>query len=146
MRLTTHTDYAIRVLIFVAVHESQRGTIRDIAQAYGISRNHLMKVVHELQQKGYLTTIRGKGGGVVLAARPKEINLGAVVRDMEPDLGLAECFRPHNQCVITPDCHLKHLLNEALQAFLGTLDRYSLEDITRNEAQALRHSLGLINL
>ncbi len=144
MRLTAHTDYAIRVLIFVAIRERGHGTIRDIAEAYGISRNHLMKVVHELQQHGYLKTIRGKGGGVVLARAPEQINLGQVVRDMEPDLALVECFRADNQCVITPDCQLKTMLNDALQAFLATMDHYTLKDMTANDAPALRRHLRLI--
>jgi Rrf2 family protein len=94
MRLTLYTDYAVRMLMFVALRDGQRGTIREIAAAYGISRNHLMKVAHNLQREGYLTTTRGKGGGLQLALPPDQIRLGTLVRTMEPDLILAECFGP----------------------------------------------------
>ena len=143
MRLTLYTDYAVRMLMFVALREGQRGTIREIASAYGISRNHLMKVAHNLQREGYLTTTRGKGGGLQLALPPEQIRLGTLVRTMEPDLILAECFGPCNQCVITPSCQLKFVLDDALQAFLGTLDEYTLEDVTSPRAQRLRQHLGL---
>ena len=143
MRLTRHTDYAVRMLMFLALRDGQLGTIREIASAYSISRNHLMKVAHELQRNGYLETIRGKGGGLRLALSPERIMLGDLVRTMEPDLKMAECFGCDNQCVITPSCQLKFVLDEALGAFLGVLDSYSLEDVTSPRAQKLRQHLAL---
>ncbi|TDT44239.1 BadM/Rrf2 family transcriptional regulator [Halospina denitrificans] len=143
MRLTLYTDYAVRMLMFVALRDGQRGTIREIAAAYGISRNHLMKVAHNLQREGYLTTTRGKGGGLQLALPSDEIHLGTLVRTMEPDLILAECFGPCNQCVITPSCQLKFILDDALKAFLAKLDEYTLDDVTSPRAQKLRQHLGL---
>ena len=143
MRLTRHTDYAVRMLMFLALRNGQLGIIREIADAYDISRNHLMKVAHELQRNGYLETLRGKGGGLRLAAPPEQIMLGDLIRTMEPDLKMAECFGCDNQCVITPNCQLKFVLDEALGAFLQTLDAYSLDDVISPRAQKLRQNLGL---
>ena len=143
MRLTQYTDYGLRMLVYLALLDGQRGTIREISEDYGISRNHLMKVAHHLQQLGYVRGIRGKGGGLCLALAPEEIPLGQLVRDMEPDLVMAECFGPENRCVITPHCNLRRYLGEALQAFLDTLDQYTLDDITRPQARALRRDLGI---
>ena len=143
MRLTRHTDYAVRLLMFLALRDGQLGTIREVANAYGISHNHLVKVAHELQRNGYLHTVRGKGGGLRLALPPGRIMLGDLVRIMEPDLKMAECFGEDNQCVITPSCQLRFVLNDALQSFLAVLDRYSLEDVTSPRAQKLRQHLAL---
>ncbi|XOZ32394.1 Rrf2 family transcriptional regulator [Halomonadaceae bacterium KBTZ08] len=143
MRLTSHTDYAVRMLIFLALREGQLGTIREVASAYAISRNHLMKVAHELQGHGYLRTLRGKGGGLRLALPPEQIRLGDLVRTMEPDLKMAECFGCDNQCVITPSCQLKFVLDEALGNFLKVLDGYSLADVTSPRAHKLREHLAL---
>lgn len=143
MRLTRHTDYAVRMLMFLALRDRGMGTIREIANAYGISRNHLMKVAHELQRNGYLATTRGKGGGLRLALPPDRIILGELVRIMEPDLKMAECFGCDNQCVITPSCHLKSVLDEALQSFLAVLDGYTLAAVTSPRAQKLRQHLAL---
>jgi len=144
MRLTIHTDYAFRMLTYVALKEGERSTIREIAEAYGISRNHLMKVAHELQRHGYLNTSRGKGGGLTLARAPAQIGLGDVVRHMEPDLFMAECFGKDNQCVITPHCGLKNILNESLHAFLSHLDGYSLADVTGSRTEELVRDLKLV--
>lgn len=129
MQLTQFTDYSIRVLLFLAVKGEARATISEIANTYGISRNHLMKVVQELSQKRYVTAIRGKNGGLLLARAPNTIVLGQLVREMEHDLGLVECFQRSNGCVITPACQLKPVLGEALAAFLAVLDRYTLADV-----------------
>jgi Rrf2 family transcriptional regulator, nitric oxide-sensitive transcriptional repressor len=129
MRLTTYTDYAMRVLIFVAAKGEGKATIQEIAHSYGISKNHLMKVVQELHQKGYLRATRGKYGGLSLGRRPEEINLGHLVREVEKDFTIAECFAADNGCVITPACCLQALLARALAAFLAVLDDYTLADI-----------------
>ena len=146
MRLTLHTDYALRLLIYVAVNEGQRSTIREVAEAYDISRNHLMKVAHELQQKGYLRTIRGKGGGLVLGMAAEQLSVGTLVRDLEPDMNLAECFCDGSLCVITPDCRLKGLLHRALDAFLDTLDGYTLADVLEGRNDALRRDLNIVDI
>lgn len=137
MRLTHFTDYSLRVLIYLAVKDDEptpeppeaRATIAEIAERFAISRNHLMKVVQELNRLGYLSATRGKHGGLRLNRAPGEISLGGLVRDTEPDLGLVECFRDDNACTITPACRLQPILGEALAAFLSVLDRYTLADL-----------------
>lgn len=129
MRLTRHADYGLRVLMFLAVTPDRFGTVKQISEAYGISRNHLMKVVQALGQSGYIETTRGKGGGLKLNALPDQISIGRVVRDMEADLELVECFGSTNQCVITPACRLRRLLVDALDAFLEVLDQRTLADL-----------------
>lgn len=133
MRLTVYTDYSLRVLMYVALHPEQRPTIAGIAASYGISKNHLMKVVYELGVAGYISTLRGKNGGLVLARNPQNIVLGEVVRRTEPDMALVPCFDPVNApCVISPACKLKHALHEARAAFLRVLDDYTLADLVEN--------------
>ncbi len=132
MRLTHFTDYSLRVLIYVAVkgdEREERATIAEIAERFAISRNHLMKVVQELNRLGYLSATRGKHGGLRLNRAPADVSLGGLVRDTEPDLGLVECFRDGDACAITPACRLKPILGEALAAFLAVLDRYTLADL-----------------
>ncbi|TAN16610.1 MAG: Rrf2 family transcriptional regulator [Rhizobiaceae bacterium] len=130
MRLTTLSDYALRVLMYAAIAADDRLiTIEETATAYNISRAHLMKVVNILTRAGYLRAVRGRSGGFTLATRPEEINLGAVVRATEPDFALVECFATGNQCLITPCCRLPNVLNEALNAFVATFDKYTLADL-----------------
>lgn len=129
MRLTHHADLSLRVLMHLALTGDRRVTIQEISTAFDISRNHLMKVVHKLAGLGYVESTRGSGGGIRLAREPADINVGAVVANMEPDFGLVECFRPGNRCVITPACHLPAMLDEALQAFHAVLKRYTLADL-----------------
>jgi len=129
VRLTQHSDFSIRVLIYLGVHADRRCTIQEIAQAYGISRNHLMKVVQKLAATGFVHSVRGSGGGLTLPRPPREINLGDVVREMEPDFGMVECMRDGNQCVITPVCRLPPILAEATRAWLGVISRYTLADL-----------------
>jgi Rrf2 family nitric oxide-sensitive transcriptional repressor len=136
MRLTTYTDYSLRVLIYLAVSTDEHATIREIAQRYGISRSHLMKVVQELSQRGYVTALRGKNGGLQLNKAPSDIRLGTLVKEMENDLALAECLGENNQCILTPACGLKHVLAESLQAFFTTLDSYTLEDVIPGQQRA----------
>jgi Rrf2 family nitric oxide-sensitive transcriptional repressor len=136
MRLTTFTDYSLRVLIYLAVRNGEHATIREIAETYGISKNHLMKVVQELSQKGYVTALRGKNGGLQLNRLPADIKIGELVREMENDLALAECLGENNQCILTPACGLKLVLSDALQSFFTTLDAYTLEDILPQQQRA----------
>jgi Rrf2 family nitric oxide-sensitive transcriptional repressor len=131
MRLTTHTDYALRVLIRLALQPQELVTIAEIARFYRISENHLMKVVHQLGIAGYVETVRGHGGGLRLAQSPATIVVGDVVRRTEPDLRLVECFRVPGSCVIEPACALSGLLGAALDAFLAVLDRHTLADLVR---------------
>lgn len=135
MRLTVYTDYALRVLMYLAVHPEPKPTIGEIASSYAISRNHLMKVVYELGQAGYIETARGKGGGLRLARTPGGIGLGEVVRRTEPDFALVPCFDPERAaCAITPACRLRGALHQAQAAFLQVLDGYTLADLVENRA------------
>jgi Rrf2 family nitric oxide-sensitive transcriptional repressor len=141
MHLTTHTDYSLRVLMRLALTPQQLTTIAEIAEVYGISEHHLMKVVHQLGLAGFIDTVRGRGGGIRLAKKPADITVGEVVRRTEPDFGLVECFRPNGRCTITRACVLPAILSEALDSFLSVLDRYTLEDLVtrpRQLAQLLR--------
>lgn len=140
MHITRYTDYSLRVLIYLAVHDEGLATIQEIADSYEISKNHLMKVVHQLNLKGYIESVRGKNGGLRLHRRPEDINIGVLIRETEPDLALVECFSSHNRCKITPVCDLKNILSEALQAFMDTLDKYTLADMLadRHKPQLLR--------
>ena len=130
MRLTTFTDYSLRVLLYVAAAPEGRATIAEIAHAYGISENHLVKVVHFLGKEGLLVNTRGRGGGLRLARAADSINVGAVVRLAEGDDRPAECFdRETNTCVLAGGCALQRALRRALGSFYATLDGYSLADL-----------------
>ncbi len=129
MRLTNFTDYSLRVLLYAASQGDRRITIEETAGVYGISRAHLMKVVNQLTSSGFLTSVRGRSGGVILAMPPEKIRLGDVVRATEPDFALVECFGAENHCTITPRCKLRGVLNEARTGFLAALDRYTLADV-----------------
>ena len=129
MRLTAFTDYTIRTLTYLALRPDRLVTINDISEAYGISNNHLMKVVHQLAVSGDVATVRGQRGGLRLGRPAEEINLGAVVRRVEPDLRIAPCFGDVERCAIQAHCVLEKALHEALSAFLAVLDRYTLADL-----------------
>ena len=129
MQLTRYSDYALRVLIYLALEPQRLATIEEIAGSYGISRAHLMKVVHQLGLRGYVETVRGRGGGLRLARRPEDIRVGEVVRATEGKMALVECFEPSSRCAIEPACALRSALHEALRAFLAVLDRYTLADL-----------------
>ena len=130
MRLTVYTDYALRVLMYLAVKEDGLATIDEIAKSYSISRNHLMKVVHQLGVAGYIETVRGRGGGLRLAKPIAAIGLGEVVRYTEPDMAIVSCFEPLGApCAIRPACVLKRALTKARDAFLDVLDGYTLGDL-----------------
>lgn len=129
MRLTNFSDYALRVLMYAAAQSDRLITIEETALVYGISRAHLMKVANQLTRAGFLKAVRGRSGGLALAKRPNKIRLGDVLRATEPDFALVECFTADNQCLITPRCKLRGALKEALAAFTGTLDKYTLADL-----------------
>lgn len=133
MRFTRHTDYALRVLMYLGLKPPEAvSTIKEIAGCYGISENHLMKVVHRLGQHGLVETIRGRNGGMRLALAPADINVGTVVRRCEDDMRVVECFDPEtNTCPIAGVCALPAILDEALAAFLSVLEKYSLADLLR---------------
>ena len=129
MRLTTMSDYAMRLLMYVAQHPERLCTISEVAQAYEISEAHLMKITHQLALAGWLETVRGKGGGMRLAAAPSEIKLGAVVCSIEPDFALVECLASDTACLLSGTCQLTGIINGALQSFMHYLDRYTLADL-----------------
>lgn len=139
MRMTAFTDYGLRVLIYLAVHEGERVTVAMIRDAFDVSESHLVKVVHFLGKAGYVTTVRGRGGGLRLALPPQRINLGAVVRATEPDPMPAECFDPSTSaCRIVPVCRLRAVLGEAVDGFHAVLDRHTLADLVANRPALVR--------
>jgi Rrf2 family nitric oxide-sensitive transcriptional repressor len=125
MKLTRYTDYALRVLLYLAARPDKICSISEISRAYGISQNHLMKVVHDLGKAGYVASSRGRFGGIRLAHAPAEIGIGAVIRHTEDGFDLVDC----GTCIIAPACGLTGALNEAVRAFLAVLDRYTLDDL-----------------
>ena len=135
MRFTTFTDYSLRVLIHVATAPEGRTTIAEIARAFDISEHHLVKVVHLLGREGFLVNTRGRGGGLRLARAPRAINVGQVVRATEGDAMPAECFGEEGgHCAIARVCRLAGVLAQAVDAFYGVLDRYTLADLVANRA------------
>ena len=142
VRLTRYSDYSLRVLMYLAVEPERLATIEEISLAYGISKAHLMKVVHELGRAGMVETIRGRGGGLKLAREPDAISVGDVVRHAEENMDLVECFdRDTNQCRIEPICALRGVLEEALESFLATLDDYTLADLVFRRRRSLSNLL-----
>lgn len=129
MRLTTMTDYAMRLLMYVAQQQDRLCTIAEIAKVYDISEAHLMKVTHQLGLNGWLETVRGKGGGMRLAADPADINLGAVVRSIEPDFYLVDCLTRDTTCSLTGRCKLTGIMSGAVQSLMQYLDGYTLADL-----------------
>ncbi len=152
MRLTQWTDYTLRVLMYCAASQdrAQPVTITEIAQAHGISRSHLTKIVQQLAASGLLDTMRGRGGGMRLMRPAAEINIGAVVRSTETDFDMVECFdAASNTCRMSEHCHMKGLLTRATQAYLAVLDAVTLADLvpprgeTAQAVRALRFMPGL---
>jgi Rrf2 family nitric oxide-sensitive transcriptional repressor len=139
MRLRTFTDYCLRVLIYVALDPARRATIGEIAAAFDVSENHLMKVVRFLARNRLLTSVRGRGGGLTLARPAVSISIAEVVRAAECGSAPAECFeRSTNCCVITPACRLRHVLDEAMEAFYAVLARYTLADLVARPRELAR--------
>jgi len=146
MRLTVYTDYSLRLLIYAALKPDGLVNISEVADAYGISRNHLTKVVHQLGIAGFLETVRGKGGGLRLSRPSVEIRVGDVVRCTEPDMALTPCLQPiEGSCPIIPSCRLRAALQEARDAFLRVLDSYTLADLAAAAPQ-LRSLLGMVQI
>lgn len=139
MKLTAFTDYSLRVLIYLAAEPGRRVTIAEIVTAFTINESHLTKVVHHLGKRGWISTARGKGGGLVLAREPRHICVGEVVRDTEGQALPAECFEPGGgNCPIAGCCRLRGLLGEAVEAFYAVLDRCTLADLVRNPESIIR--------
>ena len=166
MRLTNYSDYALRSLMYLAIKREPKtlANISDIAESYHISKSHLTKIIHQLGQLGYIESVRGKNGGIRLARAPQDINLGVLIKQIEPDFALVECFAEslpnHSKgvkqqglsialideaesslkfgCVISPVCQLKGVFFEALTAFITVLERYTLADIINNEEELRR--------
>ncbi|TAK47598.1 MAG: Rrf2 family transcriptional regulator [Xanthobacteraceae bacterium] len=135
MRLTVYTDYSLRVLMFLALKDEGLSTVAEIAKTYGISKNHLMKVAHQLGVAGYVETVRGKGGGMRLARQPQDICIGEVVRHTEPDMEFVPCFDSEDtSCTIVSSCALRGSLSRARDAFLSVLDEQTLADLVRPRA------------
>ena len=128
MYLTQHTDYGLRVLVYTAINDDTLVNIGTIAETYNISKSHLMKVVTSLVKGGFLVSVRGKGGGLRLSDDPEKINIGAVVRHLEP-MQVVECMGDNNECLITPSCRLTGIITGAIKAFFNHLDQYSLQDL-----------------
>lgn len=143
MRLTDFTDYSLRVLMYTAVRSDELVTIAEISEALGIARGHLVKIVHALGRAGYLSTTRGRTGGLRLGRPASRITVGDVVRTMEPDFRMVECFDTEgNACVITAACGLRGVLGSALRAYFEVLDKFTLADIAADQAK-LSRLLGL---
>jgi len=142
MHLTLWTDYALRTLIYAGAKGERLSTIAEIAECYGISKAHLMKVVSRLGQQGYIDAIRGKGGGIRLARAPAQIGVGKVVRDTEEDLAVMGCLAKTGFCRLESCCELRHALQDATLAFLKVLDDYTLADLLTPGARVAA-SLGL---
>jgi Rrf2 family transcriptional regulator, nitric oxide-sensitive transcriptional repressor len=138
MRLTDYTDYALRVMLYLAVRQDGLATIQDISDAYGVSKNHLMKVVQRLGELGWIETIRGRNGGLRLFEQSLQLSVGEVVRATESDFALVGCFADEGvaprTCVIEPHCRLKHVFHEARNAFLAELDRHTIAELTQPAA------------
>ena len=134
MRLTTYTDYALRTLMYLAASRDRLVTVQDIADAHDIAKNHLTKVVHQLGILGFVESLRGRNGGLLLGREPAQINIGEVVRSTEPDFYMAECFNPgKSRCIMSSACILKDTLHSATQAYLAVLDGVTLADLMKNE-------------
>ncbi|MGH8778693.1 RrF2 family transcriptional regulator [Paraburkholderia sp.] len=138
MRLTDYTDYSLRVMLYLAVCGEGLSTIQDISDAYGISRNHLMKIVQRLGDLGWVDTVRGRNGGLRLAGRSRSLTVGQVVRATENDFALVGCFSgesaTHRTCAIQAECQLQHVFGAARDAFMAELDRHTIEEVARPAA------------
>ncbi|CNC54799.1 transcriptional repressor NsrR [Yersinia pseudotuberculosis] len=132
MQLTSFTDYGLRALIYMAsLPDGQMTSISQVTEVYGVSRNHMVKIINQLSRVGLVTAVRGKNGGIRLGKPADQILIGDVVRQMEP-LTLVNCSSDF--CHITPACRLKQVLNQAVQSFLNELDNYTLADMVKDNS------------
>jgi Rrf2 family transcriptional regulator, nitric oxide-sensitive transcriptional repressor len=139
MHLTQFTDYTLRVVMYLGCRPEKLVAVEEISRAYGISRHHLVKVVRTLSDLGLVEAQRGRGGGMKLARRPSQINVGWMIRRTEPHFDLVECFAPEtNTCPIAPACGLKEALHRARQAFLSVLDEYSLDQFLTRRSELVK--------
>ncbi|MEA3123744.1 MAG: Rrf2 family transcriptional regulator, nitric oxide-sensitive transcriptional repressor [Caballeronia sp.] len=149
MRLTDYTDYSLRVMLYLAVRPEGLSTIQEISDAYGISKNHLMKVVQRLGELGWVETVRGRNGGLRLDPRTRSLSVGEVVRKTENDFSIVGCFadesEPHRHCVIEPHCRLRGVFAAARDAFLAELDQHTVGDLA-SPADELAGVLGIVRL
>ena len=143
MHITQHTDFALRVLIYLGACPERRVTVREVSERFAISRSHLMKIVNQLVSGGFVEGTRGKGGGLRLNRPPERIVVGEVVRRMEPGLDLVECFRPESACLLSSGCRLKKAFANALNAFLVSLDGVTLADLVEQRPR-LRDVLQIV--
>ena len=137
MHLTSHTDYSLRLLIYLQVSVPEPVSVRQVSEAYGISTNHLAKVAQRLTQLGWIASRRGRGGGLTLEPEAQKLKLGHVIRTLEPSTSLVECHTADSHCPIEAACELKSILREAQQAFFASLDRYTLGDLAERRAQLI---------
>lgn len=133
MRMMLHTDYALRMLVHLAVSKGRPTTVNDVAESYGISRNHLLKVALALKNLGFVATARGRSGGIRLARATQDISIGEVVRKLGGEFPVVECMKAGGRgCVLSPACRLKGIIHEALGSYLRVFDKYSLADLVVN--------------
>jgi Rrf2 family nitric oxide-sensitive transcriptional repressor len=138
VHLTLHADYALRVLLYLAANPGRVVSTTEVSEAYAISKHHLVRVVQGLGKHGFVEVRPGRSGGILLAREPAEISVGEVVRRMEPDFRLVECFDPkENTCPIVPACALVGALYEAKRDFFAVLDKYTLEEVVRRSPRKL---------
>ena len=135
MRLNNFTDYALRVLIYLALKEDERSTVAEISRQYAISNNHLVKVVHKLSQLNVIESFKGKGGGILLRTSAKNINIGQIIQSFEQGSYLLDCFKPEGSCKINPICKLKSIVADAEDSFYKVFDEYTLADLVKNKTQ-----------
>lgn len=141
MQLTQFTDYGLRTLMYLAAQPERLCSVREVAEHYGISYNHLVKVVHRLSQLGYISSSKGKGGGICLAEDAQHLRIGALVQQLEPNMTLVECFdKEANTCKVVAACRLKHYLADANRAFIDSLNAHSLQDCVDNPLLFLHSS------
>jgi Rrf2 family nitric oxide-sensitive transcriptional repressor len=135
MKLTNFTDYGLRSLMYLAAHQDKLSTVKEISEYYGLSRNHLVKVIYRLSQLGWIESKKGKGGGIRLTNNAQELRLGDIVKRLESNIHLVECFNhDKNKCKITSTCQLRHYLYEAYHSFISILNKYTLADTVKDKS------------
>ena len=135
MQLTSYTDYSLRALLYIAKTQDRLVTVSEISEHYGVSRNHMVKVIHNLGTLGFVKTVRGKSGGVRLAQSPEDILISDVVKETEPHMNIQECFdRESNTCPLIDDCRLMGVLYQARASFMGVLAKYTLADMLKSKS------------